>query len=285
MIIPKIKKFNSCSEYLKEFYEANKKNNKNFSFRLIAKKLKWPISYLPEVISSKKNLSIQRALEFAAYAKLNSNDTERLIYLSLHSSLTPELKTIIENQFLKMSSGEIFKSTISAEDHKIFLHLESLAIHQYLNYHSGKLDIKHLLNSLVTFPNLTEEKVQQIIELLLVKGIIKEVGKNQFVVIKQEIFFDQDAPGNEHNEEIHKRVLKVESEYANIYQRFLEKPFGSGCFFSGFLQIPNDKLEEANDKIFQLRDFLINLSNETLKMEKDKKKVYQFAAHLFPLIK
>ena len=83
MRCPDINQYNSISLFLQEVYSLNKKANKNASFRYFALKLKWPVSYLNDIIKGRKKLTIKRALELGLFLKLDAVDLERLIYLSL----------------------------------------------------------------------------------------------------------------------------------------------------------------------------------------------------------
>lgn len=285
MYLPKIKNFLNYSDYFNNFYESNKKIDKKFSFRFIAKKLNWPLSYLPELITKKKKLTIQRALEFAKVFDLNSVDSERLIYLTLHDQLNPDLQHILDDKIYLNQSKKIFKSTVSTEEYqKLFLHLDVLVVHQYLMLHQGKLNKKNILNSMVLFPQINAERVDEIIQILLARDVLKQINKNEFKVLKSNLFLNQDDLDQNQDAELKKQIYESEVNYSDVYKKFLEKPFGRGCYFSGFIQIPDDHIQVAIDKILDLREFLLKMSESAQASTNDKKKVYQLAAHLFQLL-
>lgn len=285
MLLPKTKNFTNASDFFKSFYEINKKENSNISYRHLALKLKWPISYIPELIAKKRRLTVQRAIEFSQKLKMKPSDTEKLVFLAIKELVDEPFKIFIDEKFLFNTKATQFTGNINSKEHELFLDLKNLMMHQYLSLKQGKVDINEVLSWQTSMSSLDKNEVLLILKRLMDLNIIKKVDQNTFEILKDELFWSPDSDIS--NSENKCRTLQIEALYAKNYIEFLKNPKGKGTFTSGFIQISESLFEETRGKINSLRDYLFEQSKKTSmdpKFNREEKNVYQIGLQLFPVL-
>ncbi|MEN0058001.1 MAG: TIGR02147 family protein, partial [Bdellovibrio sp.] len=102
-------KFTNYRSFLRDVLSWMKERNPQFSLRALAKKLDTPPSFLSEVLSGKKSLSLDKALQIGRSLKMDVRETTFLCYLVVLESCTdPEQK---ENLLLELAA-------FSSNDHR-----------------------------------------------------------------------------------------------------------------------------------------------------------------------
>lgn len=201
MKIPNIFNFSDCKSYFHNFYVINKQLDSTFTYRILAQKLNWPISYLNDVINDRKPLTIQRAMSFIKYFDLDSLDAERLIYLSLKDSNDGDVKDFFEMKLNEKNKIET-PSYIPHSDADIEIELSdkfiaadglkydlvTSAVLKILVWANGKILFKNISKLLYSFPELANDDfLRERLYELEEKNIIKIKGLDKDSLVEVEI--------------------------------------------------------------------------------------------------
>lgn len=290
MKIPDIQTYDDGRTFLKDVYELNK--DKNASFRFYASKLKWPVSYLNEVIQGRKKLSLARALEFGLFLKLDSVDLERLVFLALKDSETPG----IQSYFNKKISEEV-KTTgyfhVSAKPEsaapesavivpkEVYADISLLAIFDTITWAEGRIRPSEISKLLYSFSALQDHDVLATkLKTLEEHGYItqlRDADQNVigFKFIRKQLLFSATS-----------ETAPLMAQYADNYVRFLNNPRSRGWIASGFVKIPRSRLSAVKKRVTSLRNWLMEIDREVLENPKVRQEALLFQAdvNLFCLI-
>lgn len=268
MTIPDIQAFSEYRPYLKALYELNRTSRVG-SFRYYAQKLNWPISYMNEVISGKKKLTLNRALQLGLFLKLDAVDIERLIYLTLKDSEEDNIRTYFSNKVSMEGKTEgyfnISEKNQPAEDdmmlvgEEIFSDISLLAIADVIALRRGQVTPQEIIKLLYSFPELQDEEVlESKFRLLESKGIIQRKYQGTKLV------------GFSHSNKrlafsIDRNTVRHMAQYADNYSRIICAERPRGWITSGFVILSKDRLGEAKKRILAFRNWLLSLENEVIK--------------------
>lgn len=284
MKIPNVKRFNNAADLFAKIYEINKQDKSSFSHRVFARKMKWPASYLSDVIKGRKKLTLSRGIQFATIFKLTVIQTEHLISLCLaeneDAGVSQYFKTQLKNKDLtKEKNTSITKEYINSVSDVRSLYLRELII-----WGQGRKSISELLKAQKAFPELLDaNELKKSLDSLLEKKLIEEVKPLFFKAVKDkknnlalddsgEIVF-QDP----------KVIAQSHIRQLEILIRLLQSFDGYGLTFSSFLDFSVDRLPLVRDKMFELRDLLISFTKEEKSEVLSQTKCFQFEMHLLPM--
>lgn len=275
MQLPKILTFHECSDYFEEFYRINKELNPEVTFRFLAQEFNWPISYLSDVISSRKPFTVSRATTFIKYFGMDAISSERLIYLALKDSNTGEIKKYFTLKLEEDSSyivneesfGYIPNEDVEIKDEEKDFFVSSLssdnelvgsAILKILVWSNGVILMKNISKLLYTFPELQNPSIlkDQILKLEKNK-IIKIIKLDMDSILEVEIL----------EESIHfilsyKTVVQT-AKFSDNMSRILRDPKVAGNFSYGFINLHKSKWKEAQVKMNTLRNWLLLLDKKS----------------------
>lgn len=102
MKLPDIRTMVSLRGYCQELVVINRLEVRPISFRHWARKLRWPLSLLPDVIGGRRKLSMERCLQMATALELTQEETENLIRLAIMQNSSP----LVTEFFCKQVEGE-----------------------------------------------------------------------------------------------------------------------------------------------------------------------------------
>lgn len=279
VIIPPLRKHLSAQGFFAEFVNINKERHKGFSFRTIAAKLDWPISYMSDVIKGRKSFTVLRAIEFAKKFNLNSINTERLVHLALaeHSD------TKVRDHFSANLNVDVNKWKRSATPTpQIFEDIELEAVFNALKWARGRINAAEIKDLLFTFNvDLSLEKILKIIEELIQNEMIRAKRDKTFEILKFEITHDEFAVGYADC------GIAIHERYANNFIRFTKNKEIPCMYNSGFLELPTDQFNDIASRLLEVRNWLYDISAVTSKDSKTKLKdtfIYQFDINLVNIL-
>lgn len=133
--VPNVRSHKTGQGFFTEFYDLNRGN---FSHRAFAAALDWPSSFLADLVSGRKRLSISRALEFAKHFNMTAMEAERLVIFSLsdhdNSTVHEFVKGFLEGEG---SDFEVVPKEVPADQMMIppemFADFHLLMIHSLLS--------------------------------------------------------------------------------------------------------------------------------------------------------
>jgi hypothetical protein len=281
MKTPDIQTYTSYQKFLKDLYQFNRKASGVGSYRFYAQKLKWPVSYLNEVIAGKKKFTLNRSLELGMFLKLDAIDIERLIFLTLKDSDNDKIKDYFTSKVEKEGKTEGYfdisqKKQTSAENmllvsEEIYSDISLLAIADVIVMYKGQIKLTEISKLLYSFPELQDPKVLlRKIEILEKNEIIKRKFENRKIIgfefKRDRLAFSIDA-----------KTVKHMAQYAENYAQIIEGQHPKGWITSGFIKLSKDRLFEAKKRILAFRNWLLELETEVLNDPNyDKKNVLIF---------
>ncbi len=289
MRCPDIQQYSSVNQFVKDFYIFNKKENAKASFRFFALKLKWPVSYLNDVIKNRKKLTMKRTLELGSYLKFDSVNMERLIFLSLKQSEDKQIFEYFSDKLNEEFNSQSYfptrnqQETIPLHFHvvgeSIYSDISLLAVFDTISLADGKITPKKISEMLYTFPELAKEsvllsKIDELHKQELITPVLQNGKITSFEYLKKQLFFITTN-----------RTGHFMAQYAENYQRMVSNPLAKAWIGSGFLMISQDRLSEVKKKFMNFRNWMISVDARAMENQgKNKRLLFQFDMNLFSVI-
>jgi uncharacterized protein (TIGR02147 family) len=266
--MPSIFDEKSASSFFKKFIELNR-DRKGFSQRAVSTRLKWPVSYLPDLIRGRKPLSIQRAVQFARYFKLSPIDMEKLILLSLHDQ---KMIDSLENASLKNTKSQTRKNAPEDLD---LLDAHLLLVLECIRWFKGQATAEGL-SELLKPRGLTEKDILKSIKILMKKDLIQKENEHYKTTSKAILGDDFDSAAND--AQMHKQFASMTMEYFN-------QAFGPAVYNSAFVHIERSRFEEIADRIVAFRNWLLEISAiDAQKEVHEDIRLFQLDLNLTPIV-
>lgn len=291
MLFPNISNYSESKLYFSDFYELNKKAGVPISFRLLAKKLNWPFSYLSDVIHARKPLSVIRALEFAKFANLDVVETERMVYMTFTNFSNEDIQQYFLTKLEKEHNSDLDERS---ENHHAGLEneidtcieelkgdLSASALLKLLDLCQGKIR-KELIGSLLSsFDELKDSKiVDEKIRLLEKNGNIRIISNHkaliQVEILRSSIYFSIDYD-----------TRHLLANFTDHNSKLIRGQNCSGHFNNGFIKIKKENFKTILQKMSQLRNWLVELDKEsklTTPIETADCILFQYGINLATLI-
>ena len=267
----------------------NKRENSKTSFRFFALKLKWPVSYLNDVIKDRKKLTIKRTLELGIFLKLDAVDMERLVFLSLQQSedkktyefFSEKLKEELDSTsyFKTAKVPEPYPEKFHIVDENVYGDISLLALFDIIHWSDGKIKLEQIPNYLYTFPELQDPKIllakiQTLTELKLIEPIKIKDKITEFKYLKKQLFFN-----------INNKTSHHMAQYAQNYARMVCSSDAKAWIGSGFVMISQDNILEVKKRIMHLRNWMLSIDARANDKLPNEKLLFQFDLNLFSIIR
>lgn len=81
IIFPSVLGYSSVPEYFTHFKKIN--IHPGLGYRQLVSIIKWPVGYLDDVAKNRRQLTIERAIQFGTQAEFNNFEINRLIFMAL----------------------------------------------------------------------------------------------------------------------------------------------------------------------------------------------------------
>jgi uncharacterized protein (TIGR02147 family) len=277
LIKPKIHNFKSSKDYLVALAQENKIGTGGMTFNEFAEKLGWPLSYLPDLLSGRRDLTLRRAIELANKFELDSLETEKVVLMALADSEVGDVgdffKERAENRF-RRNQYQVDKTTKN-----YFYRLDLLAVFSVLKLAKQRLTGEELRSQLLILPELTAGDLASIIEEVIALGMIEFEPETGKMTSCRGLFVSDSVNERE-------TTYVVHSEYLNLQKQFMDQRLNIPFHFNaGFLSLPRRHLDEISRRFMELRNWLISINQESLKRETHTQDcdVFQFNLNIFPM--
>lgn len=271
MLIPKISDYSTYRDFLVALMEGNKPR-RFFSHRFLARKLGFPSSYLNDVISGRKSLTLNRAISMAGTLGLDILDTEYLVILVLQESHSEPVRQFFSQyrrqRYVRDRSEYLADPKGRYSDIVVFA-LQAFAI--------GKRATevgRRALEELYTFSGLTPGRINAALDVLRSDGLLE--------IDRQGIYRGRQNPIVQ-NENVQRGVEYVHVQYAQNFASYCNYRLGPATMNAFFTRIPRERFVEVRDKLLAMRDWLRHLSFEKAGDEHIDTPVFQFDLNLFPI--
>lgn len=280
MKLPDIKSFESPVEYFRELYQTNKALKSSFSHRSFARKVRWPSSYLSDIIKGRKKLTISRSLQFAQALKFTHLETEYLLTLCLSDYDDDRVRSFFREEVtyknLSKAKQASFRGYLG-----LFDNIRAMYLRELILWGQGKVALSNLLEAQIPFPELKDpELLNETLRFLSQKKLIVETKPGFFKATESETFaLDDDAFTIKHAPDLAKHYIAQLEILSRLYRYYT----GAGFAFSGYLDFNKDRYPEIQKRMFELRDWMIGLSKEAKSADITKNDTFQFEMHFIPM--
>ncbi len=261
MRCPQIHSYHDVRLFLSDVYSMNNSGPRKLGFRGVARKLKWPVSYLSDVIQGRRKLTVSRAIELSNYLKFDGFETERLLIMTLMQDQRANISDYFSQRMVEAFNIETyFQRTEDAaapapeNNHlvgeEIFSDIALLAIFDLVVWRSGKVAKTEIPDFLYSFPELQKAEVlDSKLRKLESAGLIKERPDAQgFDFLDKRLFFHFD-----------KSTAAYAGQYADNFKRMLISPEAKGWIGSGFLMLSKSDFNEFRQRYFAFRNWVVSL--------------------------
>ncbi len=256
-------------EYLKDYYNFNKKENYYFSYRYFGNKIGVDASFLVKVIQKNMHISNKTIPELTKFLKFNVQESEYFELLVFYSKA--KVHSDIKLYFEKlMSFRSPFVQTLISDQYEFFNDWYNIALYELLTFQSFKGDYKELAQKLI--PPRSPGEVKKAINLLLKLKLIQEQSDGSLKVVNKLISTGEDwesiAVRN-----FQKKMIKLSSEAIDRFSK------GYRDVSTLTLSLSKKQLETMKERIYSMRKELLELAE----IESDAQEVYQVNFQIFPL--
>jgi hypothetical protein len=258
--------------YFKDFFTENKANDKKFSFRVFAKQIGWPTSYLSDLIAGRKTLTLNRALQFAEFSKMKSLDQEHLIRMALR------LGSATTNPI------QMFDASRFQIDEKALMDVSWVA--HILMWKRKKMTAVEIKSEFALMAVTLERIETALSELERIEAFEwDENGMMKSVKIPpQSLDWDSSEVSGDQNF----KGLEQHRESAENFLYFIENPQGPALYNSRPIVIPRGKFNIIATKLMELRNWMDDFSQQHLEdmaNPEESSDLLQLDINLFPVTK
>lgn len=276
--------FSDARSYFKDFFVNNKVNNSNFSYRLFAKLIGWPPSYLSDLVAGRKNLTVERALEFADFFKMNNINKEHMLWLALANAHKNKLDTFLLQKSEINPNKSLYHGESSMDETLCF---DVVWVLQILTWKKKKLNSEEL-SATFAMPGFTPERLQRALDKIEQENYLEWNddgslrGKN--IETHPPMVFDHsDTKGDQRYQGI-----KLHSSSTTNFLKYIDNPHGPSTYHTRPVVIPKGQFLTVAMRMIDLRNWIDELSNQHLAQSADPAKdsyLMQLDLNLFPLNK
>lgn len=263
--IPSLFEVTTASEFLKNLIALNK-DRRGFSQRGLSTRLKWPSSYIPDVIKGRKKFTIIRAVQLGRYLSLDAIDLEKLILIAV-----ADLGYISQAEAHRLQEIKSPKRTAPTKDSEL-LDAHVFLVLEIIRWFKGHATLDDL-NQLVQVQGLKSQDVLRALRILHRKKIV--TVKNKRYIAKDLNLMSDDILGDD---------VKIHTQFSEFFRNFLRNRFGPAVYNASIVHCERAKFEQIADKITALRNWLheISAKDQMLSAEKDVR-LFQLDLNLTPL--
>jgi uncharacterized protein (TIGR02147 family) len=266
-------RFLDAREFLRQAYQAEKRINKDFSHRFIARSMgAGSSSFFKDVLHSRVPLNPVRAARFAALFRLSPKEAEHFENLVLYSQAeTPEER----ERLLKKLSGAMApgdQSVLEASQLEYLKKWHYAAVRELLAIVDFRGDYEALANMLE--PPITPAEARDAVQLLLRLKLIRKNAQGGFDKAARVV-----VTGAKSDPESVKPGLRANLELA---ERALDAfPVAARPFSYLTLSVSRDSLQYIQDKLRAVRQDIL----DHVSLDESVDRLYQLNMQLFPLSK
>jgi uncharacterized protein (TIGR02147 family) len=163
--------YTSYREFLKDFYEYNKRENPRFSHRHIAAKIGFDSGYFTKIIQGKRNISAGLISKFAGFLNLKIKETEYFEALVLFNQAKSfsEKKRHLE-RILSFKRADV--AVLGSHQYELFDKWYYLAVREILAFYPYNGDSEALAK--LTVPAILPKQAKKAIYVLEKAGLIRK---------------------------------------------------------------------------------------------------------------
>jgi hypothetical protein len=273
-IIPNLFEQSTVKQFFLEFIAANSVKV-SFSQRSFSMKIGWPISCISDVLSGRRSLTLERAIQLGNFLKLNPLDFEKLIYLTISDSIgDPEA-------LKRIKTGQVAERGTPIVDDDLLTSAKTMLVYEAIRW-LGEFATLEKVSTIANERRIDHESVKLILQALIEKKMIAKNG-SIYQVLK---------PGCTSDVEVNDKVPEKKSspgklwqEFAEFQQIFLEDPKSHAFFCSHLLIMSKSKFNEVREKMNAFNNWIMENDLKDADIEAfDDARIFQFDLNLSPIV-
>ncbi len=265
-------RFLDAREFLRQAYDAEKKRNRNFSHRFIAKAMNaGSSSFFKDVLCGRAPLSSARAAKFAKLFHLSPKEAEHFENLvRFTQASTKEEKELYLRRLGGGSAAAGRKAILEASQREYLRKWHYAAIRELLDIHDFRGDYEALAKALD--PAITSAEAREAVELLLRLGLIRKDAQGRYEKVGEVV-----ATREGGDPEAAKPGLKAALELAR--RSLDEHPAAARPFSYLTLNVSERAFSEIRARIRAFRGEILEL----VAADDEVDRLYQLNLQFFPL--
>lgn len=277
--VPDVNEHKDSCSFFRRFVEVNRNANRKFSTRFLAKRLAWPASYLTDLTSGRKSLTISRAVQFAKVAELDEFSTERLILMAIRDKEDPVAK-----QYATAALSSRYEETIFADAPVTgapFSEVETLAVLDLLLWLGEIPEVAAIKKMLPTFASWSDQRLREIVQFVSASGLFEVDEKSgRLRQVHDYLQFDSFLDGANRRS----RGL-IHKQYAENFIRFCDSISPPLDLNSGFVALTESQFEVLRHKLLILRNWLFKAAQHNQGSgSKGAALLYQYDFNVFSIV-
>jgi hypothetical protein len=261
-IIPNLFEQGSVSSFFSEFVALNS-HKKSFSQRSFSMKIGWPISCISDFVSGRRNLTVERAIQFGDFVCLSPIDLEMLIYLAIDDTF-PD-KRILNTIRTKKSKNQI---ELPVDD--LLLSASSLLILLAILWLKEDASLENII-LVAKERHISAEDVESLLEIFVTKGHA-EFHDN---------IYQLNLDSFSHFTEKPEVITKLGREFNDFLRMFFENAKGPSFINNSLLILHESKFNEIAERAIAFKNWLMEISREDAKLPRTEyTRIYQLDINL-----
>jgi uncharacterized protein (TIGR02147 family) len=258
-------------KFLKDFYEAKKRENPHFSHRYIANKLNFDSGYFTKIIKTERHISINLAQKFAEFCKMGDREADYFLTLVLFAKAGTQAEK--ERQYEKLLSFKQSEAAImSHAQYRIFDQWYYLAIRELLACFEFTGDFADLGRRVQ--PAISGAKARRAVEELERIGFVKKNGAGVYERIEPVWTTNREME----SVAVNKMQMAMLDRAREAYDRFGREARDMSTLT---LSVSDDEYRRMTGELALLRNRFLEMARNSQRPDR----VYQLNVSLFPLSK
>lgn len=261
--------FDNYSSYLSGVLEERKKTNPAYSLRAMAKHVGISPSTLSDVISGKKNLSEQTAVELSSRLQLTGRKARYFRTLvQYQTTKNDEIKSLLASQLKVLNPKLRAHFEITADRFNLIAEWYHTAILEMTYLEKTPMTPEHISDAL----GISITQAKDALNLLMKLELLEPAASYRYKKTKKQLIVQSDIPNQALRRYHHQMLTKAQTSL--VTQTPQEKLVGSET-----IPISSEDFNEANEIIEACFQRIIQLSERS----KNKNHVYHLGIQFFKL--
>lgn len=181
--------YTSYRQFLKDFYEEKKRENKNFSYRFIAQKVGFKSAgHFTQIVKGQANISAHLVMNFCKFIKLKKREIEYFeLLVNFNQAKTQDEQRLYFERIV--SFKEVSAKIVSPEQYEFYQKWYYAVVRDLLSIYEFRSDYRELAN--IVQPSISTAEAEKAIKLLLALNLIRRNEKGVYEVTDSIISCDE----------------------------------------------------------------------------------------------
>ncbi|RYZ76249.1 MAG: hypothetical protein EOP04_32290 [Proteobacteria bacterium] len=237
------------------------------------------MSYVSDIISGRRSLTMLRAIQFADAYKLPSTDRERLTWFALAESENEEVKSFFQKK-LRLQLEDISALVPSPVEHRIYNAM--VAVCAFLKVRRKRMSKDQILAEL-DLPYLNDAIVDEVLQEIEFNGYLTYDAEGNLIDSKTKFTFDNLSAVDGRNFV----TIEMFKDTTESFLHFINHPKVPSTYHTGILHLRRDQVMPILLQLTQLRNWMSELSSENDRTAKagNNNELLQFNIQIYSVVR